>query len=91
MGGAPPPPLDFAPQGPKNRRNSAPWGRVSGGLEAPRINVEDRGVAGAPAHYPSPDSGVVPGRRAGSPPHPEILPTGRIRESGLAAVGADMA
>ena len=25
MGGAPPPPLDFAPQGPKNRRNSALW------------------------------------------------------------------
>ena len=24
MGGAPPPPLDFAPQGAKNRKNSAP-------------------------------------------------------------------
>ena len=46
MGGAPPPPLDFAPQGPKNRRNSAPWGRVSGGLEAPRINVETGGWRG---------------------------------------------
>jgi len=46
VGGAPPPPHDFAPQGPKNRRNSAPWGRVSGGLAGPRINVVTWGVGG---------------------------------------------
>jgi hypothetical protein len=46
VGGAPPPPHDFAPQGPKNRRNSAPKGRISGGLAGPRINVVTGGVGG---------------------------------------------
>ena len=49
MGGAPPPPHDVAPQAPKNRRNSAPKGRISGGLTGARITVVIRGVRGDPA------------------------------------------
>ena len=51
MGGAPPPPQDFAPEGSKNRRNSAPEGRI---LEVcrPRGSRSESGGWGDPGHYP---------------------------------------
>ena len=51
MGGAPPPPLGVAPQGPKNRKNSTVFGRI---LEV--FGAEDQrpewGGEGGDGHYP---------------------------------------
>ena len=46
MGGAPPPPHDFAPQGPKNRRNSAQKGPDFGRFGGAEDQRRDRGVGG---------------------------------------------
>ena len=52
MGGAPPPPLGVAPQDPKKPEKFGRFRPDLGGLRGPRISVQDRGVAGAPNHYP---------------------------------------
>ena len=70
MGGAPPPPLDAAPQAPKNRRNSAPLGPGFGRFGGAEDHVEMGGVAGAPAHYHVGVVMVVPRRRRGPPTSP---------------------
>ena len=54
MGGAPPPPQDVAPQGPKNRKNSALLGPDFGGMQGPRIIVRQGGEGGS---RPLPQSG----------------------------------
>ena len=46
MGGAPPPPLDVAPQAPKNRRNSALFWPDFGGMQGPRITSRQGGDGG---------------------------------------------
>jgi len=53
VGGAPPPPQDFAPQGSKNRRNSALLGPDFGGMQTPRIKVRRGGVGGIQATTPA--------------------------------------
>ena len=52
MGGAPPPPPDCAPQGPKNGNFGPPEGVRKGHLRGPRITVQ-RGGGGATIHCPS--------------------------------------
>ena len=52
MGGAPPPPLDVAPQAPKIRKNSALSGPDFGGMRG-RGSRPDRGGGEAPDHYPN--------------------------------------
>ena len=55
MGGAPPPPLDVAPQGPKNRKNSTLLGSDFGGMQGPRIIVQTGGgEGGIPTTTPHP-------------------------------------
>ena len=84
MGGAPPPPHDFAPQGPKNRRNSAPKRAVFerfGGAEDQIVTGGVGGIRPLPVNWSwwRPD--------AGRAHHVHLTRTGRrIRESDLAAV-----
>ena len=61
MGGAPPPPQDVAPQGPKNRKNSALFGPDFGGMQGPRIIVRQGGEGGS---RPLPQSGNLGGPEA---------------------------
>ena len=62
MGGAPPPPLDAAPQGPKNRKNSALLGPDFGGMQGPRITSREGGGGGSrPLPNPAPRGPVAPG------------------------------
>ena len=60
MGGAPPPPQDFAPEGSKNRRNSGRLGPDFGGMR-PRGSTSEEGGWGGFGHYPSRRGGVGPG------------------------------
>jgi len=87
VGGAPPPPQDFAPQGSKNRRNSA-LGPGFGRFGDPEDQGPPGGEGGSrplPAHPRGPGLEGVP-----RPPltGPQGVGTAKrgIRESGLAAV-----
>ena len=55
VGGAPPPPLDVAPQGPKNRRNSALSGPDFGGMRARGSPSRRGGEGGLPTTTQSRD------------------------------------
>jgi hypothetical protein len=52
VGGAPPPPQDFAPQGPKNPEKFDRFRSGFGGLEGPEDQSPAGGGVGAPNHYP---------------------------------------
>ena len=72
MGGAPPPPQDFAPQGPKNRRNSARKRAGFWRYAGPEDQGPKRGGGGDPGHYPSSEGEAG----AGSPAPPTSFPEG---------------
>ena len=85
MGGAPPPPLDFAPQGSKNPEKFDPLGSDFGGARTPRINVQTGGAGGSTT--------TTPIRRQGGPAGPgppfsaDLEPGPGSRQSGRGLAG----
>ena len=79
MGGAPPPPHDFAPQGPKNRRNSALSGPDFGRFGGAEDQRRDRGVGGI---QPTTQRRILGWFRAAGPEVPRIRSFSRRDGSG---------
>ena len=79
MGGAPPPPQGFAPQGPKKPEKFAPLGAGFGRFGGGRGSALERGVGGLRTTTQGPNTADIP------PPVPGPLSKGGTRGIGLGA------